>query len=75
MSRVASNPVGIPAGVEVKINDNDVAVKGGNGALNLSVHHSVTVKHEDNVITFAPKHGDKASDAMAGPCERWSTIW
>ena len=66
MSRVASNPVGIPAGVEVKINDNDVAVKGGNGALNLSVHHSVTVKHEDNVITFAPKHGDKASDAMAG---------
>lgn len=66
MSRVASSPVSIPSGTEVKLNASDIAVKGGKGELQMSVHPSVEVKQEDNTLTFAPKHGDKSSNAMAG---------
>jgi large subunit ribosomal protein L6 len=65
MSRVAKSPVAIPSGVEVKLNGQEVTVKGSVGTLNLNVHETVEVKQEDNTLTFAPREGDKAW-AMAG---------
>lgn len=66
MSRVAKNPVALPAGVEFKQNGQDVEVKGAKGALSLTVHQSVEVKQEDGAITFAPRDGGKAASALAG---------
>jgi len=66
MSRIAKAPVALPAGVEVKISDAQITVKGKQGSLDLDLHTSVEVKQEENVLVFAPKNGDKASNALAG---------
>lgn len=65
MSRVAKSPVAIPSGVDVKLNGQEVTVKGSVGTLTLNVHETVEIKQEDNVLTFAPQEGEKAW-AMAG---------
>ncbi len=66
MSRVASSPVQVPKGVEIKLSAEQIAVKGSNGELSMAIHHLVEVKHDDSVVTFAAKNGDKSSSAMAG---------
>lgn len=66
MSRVAKAPVTLPAGVEVKLSDAQITVKGKQGSLDLNLHSSVVIKQEDNVLTFAPIDGAKKSDALAG---------
>lgn len=66
MSRVVKAPVQIPAGVEVKLAADKIAIKGKQGQLELDVHSSVEIKQEENVLTFAPKTGDKQANALAG---------
>ncbi|MEQ3695394.1 MAG: 50S ribosomal protein L6 [Pseudomonadales bacterium] len=66
MSRIANNPVSIPAGVDVKLGAEDITVKGANGTLNMPLNASVEVALNDNVITFKARHGDKKSVAMSG---------
>jgi large subunit ribosomal protein L6 len=50
MSRVASNPITVPNGVEVNINGGEVSVKGPKGRLSLAVHPSVRLEQADNEI-------------------------
>lgn len=66
MSRVAKSPVEIPAGVEIKLNGQHIAVKGSKGQLELSIHSNVEVKQEENVLTFEARDGAKHSRALAG---------
>ncbi|WP_297188742.1 50S ribosomal protein L6 [uncultured Porticoccus sp.] len=66
MSRVAKNPVTIPAGVEVKLGTNEISVKSGSNALSLAVNQQVEIKQEDNLLTFAARDGSKQANAMAG---------
>ena len=66
MSRVAKSPVAIPAGVEVKINGQEVTVKGGNGTLSWGVHEKVEIKQEDNEIVFSGRNDAKDAWALAG---------
>jgi large subunit ribosomal protein L6 len=66
MSRIAKAPVTLPAGVEVKISDAQITVKGKQGTLDLDLHSSVSVKQEENAIVFAPADGAKKSMALAG---------
>jgi large subunit ribosomal protein L6 len=60
MSRVAKSPVLVPTGVEVKLDGNNVTVKGGKGALSISVHESVEIKIADGQVTFDVGGNDKA---------------
>ncbi len=69
MSRVAKNPVHLPKGVDVTLNGQSITVKGSKGTLNLSVHSSVEVVQEENVLTFVARDGAKSSRAQAG-CTR-----
>lgn len=66
MSRVAKKPVEVPAGVEIKIDGQAVTVKGSKGSLARTLHGSVEIKQEDNVLTFAPRDGSKTAMALAG---------
>lgn len=66
MSRVAKSPISIPAGVSIDLKGQDIAVKGGNGKLNLAVHSEVEVKQEENQLTFAARSGSKQARALAG---------
>ncbi|MBY4676853.1 50S ribosomal protein L6 [Marinobacterium arenosum] len=66
MSRVAKKPVVVPAGVELKIDGQAIAVKGKNGQLNLDVHPAVEVQQGEGGLTFAPRDGSKLALAMSG---------
>jgi large subunit ribosomal protein L6 len=66
MSRIAKSPVEVPAGVEVKLEGQDISVKGKNGSMALAIHHDGEVKQEENVLTFAPRNSAKKSGALAG---------
>lgn len=66
MSRVAKNPITIPAGVEITINKHEIKVKGPKGTLEYHVAPMVEVIREDNVIKFSPKDGIEGADCVAG---------
>ena len=66
MSRVANSPVELPSGVDVKLNGQDITVKGGKGSLSLVINDAVEVKQDDKAINFAAKDGSKVSRAHAG---------
>lgn len=64
MSRIAKSPINLPSGVELSQAGGLVRVKGAKGSLELSLHPSVQIEVENNVVTVAPV---KDSDmAMAG---------
>jgi large subunit ribosomal protein L6 len=64
MSRVASNPVTVPNGVEIKLDGHDLSVKGSKGTLQMIVHAGVEVTQEDSMLKFVAK--DKDSIPMSG---------
>ena len=66
MSRVAKNPVAIPAGVEVKFDASVITVKGPNGVLSQPVSGDVDVRVENGSVQFAAKSAAKHSRAMSG---------
>ncbi|NNC55444.1 MAG: 50S ribosomal protein L6, partial [Pseudomonadales bacterium] len=47
MSRIASSPVTLPSGVEVKLDGGQISVKGKMGSLQMAANSNVDVKLED----------------------------
>jgi large subunit ribosomal protein L6 len=66
MSRIAKAPITVPAGVEVKVNGQEVTVKGNKGELVRTLNDAVVVKLEDGLVTFGPTEGVKDAWAQAG---------
>ena len=66
MSRVAKNPVTIPAGVEVNIAAGEIVVKGPKGSLAQPIVSDVTVKIEDGNVVFSANGNSKFARAMSG---------
>jgi len=64
MSRVAKNPIKLPAGVEISISGSQLNVKGPKGKLELVLHPSVSLAENDGEYLVKPI-GDKSA-AMAG---------
>ena len=66
MSRIANAPVAIPNGVETKISDSQVSVKGGKGALELTLHNLVVVSQDGEELKVAAKDTSREAGALAG---------
>lgn len=67
MSRVAKVPVHIPQDVQVKIENNEITIKGKLGELKQKVNGDlIDVKHEDGKIVFDVKDGSKFANALSG---------
>ena len=66
MSRIANNPVRIPAGVEVSIADSRITVKGGKAELSHRIHPLIKVRQEDDVLKTSPVNNSKHARALAG---------
>lgn len=66
MSRIGNNPVALPQGVEVKVNDNVVTVKGKLGELTQKISNGITVEVEDGQITFKRASESKTHKAQHG---------
>jgi len=66
MSRVANSPVALPSGVEVKLTEQEIEVKGAKGSLKMDINNVVTVNQEGTDLVFAAKNSTKFSRAMSG---------
>lgn len=66
MSRVAKNPVTVPAGVEVKFGTDKLTVKGKNGELSLPLTADVSIELNEGQLTFAAANSSKHAGAMSG---------
>lgn len=64
MSRVAKNPVKLPSGVEVKLDGEQLTVKGGKGTMSMALHPSVEIAQEDGVVRLRPRNGDSQDGWM-----------
>lgn len=64
MSRVANAPIPVPKGVEVKVNGQDLSVKGGKGELSFVLHNDVALTEEEGELKLAAKNN--GARAMAG---------
>ncbi len=66
MSRVAKQPITIPAGVEVAVSGRSVTVRGKKGSLEHELHPAVDLHQTDNVLSLAPREGVARGYAQAG---------
>ena len=66
MSRIAKEAVVIPAGVEAKLNGQEVSVKGKNGSLTRTVSSLVKVTFDDGKFHFAPADESAAANDQSG---------
>jgi len=66
MSRIASQPIPLPKGVEAIVSASAVTIKGAKASLTLAVHPGVVVKNDNGVLHVAVKEGHPEADACAG---------
>ena len=66
MSRIGKKPVAIPAGVEAKVADGFITVKGPKGSLTQPIHPRITVEVKDGVITVSRPNDLKENRALHG---------
>ncbi|SHH15848.1 large subunit ribosomal protein L6 [Anaerosphaera aminiphila DSM 21120] len=66
MSRIGRKPIEIPNGVEVKLQDNTVTVKGPKGQLVQSFDRDMIIELDNNVLTVNRPSDNKEHKAMHG---------
>ena len=66
MSRIGKMPITVPAGVEVKVADNQVTVKGPKGTLTQQFSKELGIKLEDGVLTVTRPSDDKKHRSLHG---------
>jgi len=58
--------VTVPSGVEVKLNEGLLSIKGPKGRLEFRVHPKVNLAHEGQTINFAVNDDSRLANAMSG---------
>lgn len=66
MSRVAKNPITIPADVQINIENGEVSIKGAQGQLKHRVHNFVQVTVTDKGLKVDVRRNNKAAVAISG---------
>lgn len=66
MSRIGKEPVAIPSGVEVKVNKNEITVKGSKGTLTRTIHSNMKVEVKDNTVVVTRPNDDKQNRELHG---------
>jgi large subunit ribosomal protein L6 len=66
MSRIGKKPISIPKGVEVKVEDDVIAIKGPKGSLERRVHPRVTLRIDSGLIVASVADQTKESRACHG---------
>ena len=66
MSRIGKAPISLPSGVEVKVTNDQVEVKGPKGTLSRTVDPLVSVSVDDGVVTVERANDERDSRARHG---------
>jgi len=66
MSRIAKSPVDLPTGVEAKIAEDQITVKGPLGTLTQTLTGDVKITLDNGKLTFATANETRHANAMSG---------
>ena len=66
MSRIGRNPIPVPAGVTVEVNDRHVKVSGPKGTLERDLPRDITVRQEDSTILVERPDDERQHRALHG---------
>ena len=66
MSRIGNKPITVPEGVEIKVNGQNVTVKGPKGTLEKEFHKDMKINLEGNVITIVRPNNEPANRSLHG---------
>ena len=66
MSRIGKKPIDVPSGVDVKIDGQDVVVKGSKGELSRTFNERIGFEMEDGVLTLTRPDDSRESRALHG---------
>lgn len=66
MSRIGRKPIELPAGVEFKVENNLVTVKGPKGTLTQQIHPNMEIAQEGAVVTVKRPNDDKQNRSLHG---------
>ena len=66
MSRIGNSPITIAAGVEVKLVDNKITVKGPKGTLEKDMHPNMKIEIKDNIITVSRPNDKRENRSLHG---------
>ena len=66
MSRIGNMPITVPAGVEVKIEGNHIAVKGPKGSLERDIHPNMKVELDGNEIKVSRPDDTNINKSLHG---------
>ena len=66
MSRVAKNPIPVPAGVEVNLAAGKISVKGPMGSLTQALTANINVEHADGQLVISTRDESREAHAMSG---------
>ena len=66
MSRIGNKPITVPEGVEVKLDGQNITVKGPKGTLEREIHKNMKVTLDNNVITIARPDDQKENRSLHG---------
>ncbi|MDA0230778.1 MAG: 50S ribosomal protein L6 [Proteobacteria bacterium] len=66
MSRIGKSPVAVPSGVEVRIAENDITVKGKLGELHMAIASEVRITRENDQLLFEPKDDSNRARQLWG---------
>ena len=66
MSRIGNSPITVPADVEVKINGQNISVKGPKGTLEREIHSNMKVSMDNGVITVVRPDDEPENRSLHG---------
>lgn len=66
MSRIGKSPIKVPSGVTVKIDGQDVVVKGPKGELSKSFRPEITIKQENDEVLVLRNSDERLSRSLHG---------
>ena len=66
MSRIGNMPITVPAGVEVKVDGNHIAVKGPKGSLERDIHPNMKVELDGNEIKVSRPDDTNMNKSLHG---------
>lgn len=66
MSRIAKVPIALPSGIDIKLEGNEITVKGNKGQLSASLHEKVSLVIDNSQIEIKWDKADKIANSQAG---------
>ena len=66
MSRIGRKPIPLPKGVDVKVEDSAVTVKGAKGSLSFGIMPNISVTLDDGILSVARANDEKSVRAAHG---------